>query len=56
MLEDFTNLLLENKPLYAEGNFSSCLEKLVRAAGWMGWGYGDFVTDQVGKIQARFGG
>ena len=56
MLEDFTNLLFENEHLYAEGDLSLRLEKLVRAAGWMGWGYGDFVTDQVGKIQKRFGG
>lgn len=56
MLEDFTKRLFENEHLYEEGGLLIRLEKLVQAAGWMGWGYDDFVTDQVGKIQKRFGG
>ena len=55
MLESFRDLLLANPHLYEGGNISLRLPKLSRAAGWMGWGYGDYVSEQVAEIMACFG-
>ena len=46
-LDDFRDLLLANPHLYEEGDLSLRLPRLARDAGWMGWGYGDYVTEQV---------
>ena len=55
MLADFRDLLLANPYLYEEGDLSLQLPPLVRDAGEMGWGYGDYVTEQVSKIMRHFG-
>jgi hypothetical protein len=55
MLDDFRDLLLVNPHLYKEGNLSLRLPRLIHDAGWMGWGYGDYVTEQVSKIMHHFG-
>jgi hypothetical protein len=55
MLDDFRDLLLANPHLYEEGDLSLRLPRLVRNAGWMGWGYGDYVTEQVSEIMHHFG-
>ena len=55
MLDDFHDLLIANPHLYEEGNLSIRLTCLVSNAGWMGWGYGDYVTEQVSKIKKHFG-
>jgi hypothetical protein len=55
MLDDFRNLLLANPHLYEEGDLSLRLPRLVRDAGWMGWGYGDYVTEQVTNMMHHFG-
>lgn len=55
MLDDFRDLLLDHPHLYEEGDFSLRLPRLARNAAWMGWGYGDYVTEQVSKIMYHFG-
>jgi hypothetical protein len=55
MLDDFRDLLLANPALYEEGDIAWRLTKLARAAGNLGWGYGDYVTDEIKKIQHQFG-
>ena len=55
MLDDFRDLLLANPHLYEEGDLSLRLPRLARDAGWMGWGYGDYVTEQVSGIMRHFG-
>lgn len=50
MLDDFHDLLMANPHLYEEGDISLRLPRLIRDAGEMGWGYGDYVTEQVSKI------
>lgn len=55
MLNDFRDLLLANPNLYETGDLSLRLPRLVRMASWMGWGYGDYVTEQVSKIMQHFG-
>ena len=55
MLDDFRDLLLANPHLYEAGDLSLRLPRLAQAAGWMGWGYGDYVTEQVSKIMHHFG-
>ncbi len=55
MLDDFRDLLLANPHLYEEGDLSLRLPRLARNAGWMGWGYGDYVTEQVSEIMGHFG-
>ena len=55
MLDDFRDLLLANPHLYKAGDLSLRLPCLAQAAGWMGWGYGDYVTEQVSKIMQHFG-
>ena len=55
MLDDFRNLLLDNPNLYETGDFSLRLPRLLNMASWMGWGYGDYVTEQVSKIMQHFG-
>ena len=41
--------------LDAEADLAQRLAKLVQNAGWLGWGYGDYVTEQVTEIQQHFG-
>lgn len=55
MLDNFRDLLLANPDLYEEGNISLRLPKLARAAGQVGWGYGDYVSEQVAEIMGYFG-
>jgi hypothetical protein len=55
MLADFRDLLLAYPDLYEQANLAQRLAKLARDAGWLGWGYGDYVTEQVVEIQQRFG-
>lgn len=54
MLDDFRDLLLAHPHLYEEGELAQRLAKLARDAGWLGWGYGDYVTEQVAAIRQRF--
>lgn len=54
MLDDFCGLLLANPQLYEEGDLARRVERLERDAGGMGWGYGDYVTEQVDKIEQHF--
>lgn len=55
MFDDFRELLLAHPDLYAEADLAQRLAKLARDAGWMGWGYGDYVSEQVAEIQQHFG-
>ena len=55
MLDDFRELLLAHPALYAEADLAQRLAKLVQNAGRLGWGYGDYVTEQVTEIQQHFG-
>jgi hypothetical protein len=55
MLDEFCDLLLANPHLYEAGDLSLRLPRLAQAAGWMGWGYGDHITEQVSKIMQHFG-
>ena len=55
MLTDFQELLLAYPNLYEEGDLPQRLADLAENAGWMGWGYGDYVTATVTEIQGRFG-
>ena len=55
MLDDFCELLLANPPLYETHNLSRRLTKLLRAGGDLGWGYGDYLSEQIGKVQRKFG-
>jgi len=55
MLDDFRDLLLADPYLYEEGDIALRLSRLLRDASWMGWGYGDYVTEQVSKIMQHFG-
>ena len=55
MLADFRDLLLAHSDLYEQTNLTHRLAKLAREAGWLGWGYGDYVTEQVADIQQHFG-
>lgn len=55
MLADFRDLLLAHPNLYEQADLAQRLAKLVRDAGWLGWGYGDYVTEQVAEIQQHFG-
>ena len=55
MLDDFRELLLAHPDLYEEANLAQRLADLSKNAGWLGWGYGDYVTEQVAEIQQHFG-
>ena len=55
MLADFQELLLAYPDLYKEGDLPQRLTDLMEDAGWMGWGYGDYVTETVTEIQQHFG-
>lgn len=55
MLDDFRVLLLAHPELYEEANLAQRLADLSKNAGWLGWGYGDYVTEQVAEIQQHFG-
>lgn len=55
MLADFRDLLLANPDFYEQADLAQRLADLGRDAGWLGWGYGDYVTEQVAKIQQHFG-
>jgi hypothetical protein len=55
MLDDFCDLLLANPPLYETHNLAWRLTKLLRAGGSLGWGYGDYLSEQIGKVQRKFG-
>ena len=55
MFDDFRELLLVHPDLYEEADLAQRLQDLSMVAGWLGWGYGDYVTEQVAKIQQHFG-
>jgi len=55
MLADFRDLLLAHPDLYERADLAPRLAKLARDAGWLGWGYGDYVTEQVADIRQHFG-
>jgi hypothetical protein len=55
MLDDFRQLLLAHSNLYEEADLAQRLTKLLREAGPLGWGYGDYVTEQISEIQQFFG-
>lgn len=55
ILEDFANLLKQHPTAYEMQDFGSRLRKLQERAGWMGWGYGDAVTEMVQDV-LRFTG
>jgi hypothetical protein len=55
MLADFRELLLAHPGLYEEGDLPQRLADLAADAGWMGWGYGDYVSETVTEIQQHFG-
>jgi hypothetical protein len=55
MLGDFADLLLAHPHLYEEANLARRVAQLAKDASWVGWGYGDFVREQVGRIQQHFG-
>jgi hypothetical protein len=55
MLVAFGDLLLANPQLYEQADFSLRLPHLASKAGWMGWGYGDYVTAKVYEIMFYFG-
>lgn len=55
MLNDFRELLLDHPKMYEDANLAQRLSQLLKDAGWLGWGYGDYVREQVGKIQKYFG-
>ena len=55
MLDNVRDLLLANPALYEADKIAFRLTKLARSAGDLGWGYGDYVTDEIAKIQAHFG-
>ncbi|MBK8128944.1 MAG: hypothetical protein IPK53_08355 [bacterium] len=52
MLDDFRVLLLANPHMYEKGDLSLRLPRLARDAGVMGWGYGDYVTEQASQISS----
>ena len=55
MLDDFRELLFAHPDLYEEADLAQRLADLAGDAGWLGWGYGDYVTEQVAEIQQHFG-
>jgi hypothetical protein len=55
MLADFRDLLLANPGFYEQGNLAQRLTDLQQNAGWLGWGYGDYVTEQVDEIRQQVG-
>lgn len=55
MLADFQELLLAYPDLYEEGDLPERLVDLAEDAGWMGWGYGDYVRETATGIQQHFG-
>jgi hypothetical protein len=55
MLEEFAELMLANPAFYEEADLALRLTKLSRDVAWIGWGYGDFVRDQVERVQETFG-
>ena len=55
-LENAAELLLAHPmrtPLY--NIFRPRFQKLVRDAGWMGWGYGDFINDTFHDLESKIG-
>jgi hypothetical protein len=54
MLGDIADLLLAHPVLYDEGNLARRVAQLEKDARWVGWGYGDFVREQVERIQQHF--
>jgi hypothetical protein len=55
MLDNFCTLLLANPPLYERPKLSWRLTKLLRTGGEIGWGYGDYLTENIQKVQQFFG-
>jgi hypothetical protein len=51
MLDDFREQLFAHPHLYREADLAPRLTRLLRNAGDLGWGYGDYVTEQVTEIQ-----
>jgi hypothetical protein len=55
MLEEFTRLLLTHRACYEDANLALRLAKLARNASGIGWGYGDYVREQIETVQEQFG-
>ncbi len=55
MLTEFQQLLLTHADLYHKGDLAHRLTRLAAEAGWLGWGYGDFIKEHVSQIQQHFG-
>ena len=55
MLADFRDLLLANPHFYTWGNLAQRLADLQQNAEWLGWGYGDYVTELVNEIRQQIG-
>jgi hypothetical protein len=55
MLDDFRDLLLANPGFYHEGDLALRLADLQQNSRWLGWGYGDYVNEQVNKIRQQMG-
>ena len=55
MLAEFTQLLLTHPACYEEADLALRLAKLAGNAGGIGWGYGDYVREQIEMVQEQFG-
>jgi hypothetical protein len=55
MLADFRELLFAHPQLYEEADLAQRLVTLVQDTHWVGWGYGDYVREQVAEIRQHFG-
>jgi len=55
MLDAIAKLLDKEPQLYSEVETAMRLQKLKGKVSHIGWGYGDYVTDAIDKIQAYFG-
>ena len=54
MLTEFRHLLFAYPDLYEQADLAQRLARLAGEAAWIGWGYGDFVSEQVAEIQQHF--
>ena len=55
MLDSIADLLFKRPELYNEVDVAQRLWRLQRNAAGIGWGYGDYVNQQIDKIRAHFG-
>jgi hypothetical protein len=55
MLDGIAGLLFKQLELYNEVDVAQHLWRLQRDAAAIGWGYGDYLSQQIDKIRAHFG-